>query len=205
MRVQIPILLSLLGGLFFAVQFFVPHQAILATYQELLVWLRIVGSFGMVLGVASLAQRHTTKIRKRQHDWQYSIITLVSFVVVCVMGVWKGKAPGTGFDWMFQHLLVPLEATTFSLLAFFVASAAYRTFRARTPEATVLLVTAVIVMLGRITIGEMIHEHLPTLTEWIMSVPTVAAKRAIIFGVVLGVVATSLRIIFGIERSHLGG
>ncbi len=205
MRVHIPILLGFLAGMFFMVQFFMPHQAIQGTYKELLVWLRVIASFGIVLGIASLVSRHFVKIRKRQHDWQYSIITLVSFVVVCVLGIVKGKQPGTFFAWNFSYVLVPLDATMFSLLAFFMASAAYRTFRARTPEATLLLIAAVIVMLGRVPIGESISRHLPGFTEWLMSVPTVAAKRAIIFGVALGSIATSLRIMLGIERSHLGG
>jgi len=112
---------------------------------------------------------------------------------------------GMGFKWLFDNVMVPLDATMFALLAFFMASAAYRTFRARTPEATVLLLVAVIVMLGRVPIGEMFYKHMPQVSEWFMMVPTVAAKRGILFGVALGSIATSLRIILGIERSHLGG
>lgn len=205
MRTHIPILLSFVAGTFCLAQFFMPHQAIQATYNELIVWLQIIAAFALVLGIASLLQRHVTKIRKRQHDWQYSIITLVSFIVVCFIGIGYGKTPGTTFAWVFSYVQVPLDATMFSLLAFFVASAAYRTFRARTTEATLLLIAAVIVMLGRVPVGELISAKLPNLTEWIMSVPTVAGKRAIIFGVALGGIATSLRIILGIERSHLGG
>ena len=205
MRVHIPLLLSFIAGVFFTVQFYMPHQAIQGTYEELVVWLRIIANFGVILGMASLVQRHWSKIRRRQPDWQYSIITLVSFIVVLAIGFWKGKEPGTPFAWSFNYVLVPLDATMFSLLAFFVASAAYRTFRARTPEATLLLIAAVVVMLGRVPIGEAIYKHMPQVTEWLMSVPTVAAKRAIIFGVALGGIATSLRIILGIERSHLGG
>jgi hypothetical protein len=204
MRVHVPLILSFLAGMFFLVQFFVPHQAMQSTYEELVVWLQIIFAFSIVLGITSLVQRHLSKIRRREHDWPYSIITLVSFVAVLVIGIWKGQEPGTPFAWVYDKLYTPLDATMFALLAFFVASAAYRTFRARTTEATVLLVAALIVMVGRVPLGEMISAKIPLFTEWLMSVPTMAAKRAIVFGAALGGTATALRIILGIERSHLG-
>jgi hypothetical protein len=93
----------------------------------------------------------------------------------------------------------------FSVLAFFVASAAFRTFRARSVEATLLLLAALLVMFGRVPFGEMIFKPSPDVAEWIMSGPALGAKRAIVLGVSLGAIAMSLRIVLGIERSHLGG
>ncbi len=205
MRLQIPLLITLIVGLFMLGQFFVPHKTGEEIYDALLVWARIIGAFALVLGIGSLFQRHVANIRRRRPEWGYSVVTLVSFAVMVVLGLWWGKDEGTPFDWLFINVQVPLDATMFSLLAFFVASAAYRSFRARSPEATLLLLSAVVVMLGRVPVGESLSHKLPAATEWIMSVPTVAAKRGILLGVALGAIATSFRIIVGIERGHLGG
>jgi hypothetical protein len=104
-----------------------------------------------------------------------------------------------------------MQGTMFSLLAFFIASAAFRAFRIRTFEAGLLAAAALIVMLGRVPIGDVLTQWLPEpirlqpVQEWILNVPQNAAKRAILIGAALGVMATGLRVILGIERSYLSG
>ena len=124
---------------------------------------------------------------------------------MAVLGVGWGIGDGSVFNWIFTHAYLPLDATMFSVLAFFVASAAFRTFRARSVEAALLLIAALIVMLGRVPWGQLLVKPSPLIAEWVMSSPALGAKRAILLGVSLGGIAMSLRIILGIERSHLGG
>jgi hypothetical protein len=102
----------------------------------------------------------------------------------------------------------------FSLLAFFIASAAYRAFIARTTESILLLSAAILVMLGNTSMGAVLTGwlpqsleflHLPKVSEFIMKYPTTAGQRAIMIGAGLGIIGSSLRIILGIERSYLGG
>jgi hypothetical protein len=95
-----------------------------------------------------------------------------------------------------------MQSTMFALLAFYVASASYRAFRARSFHAALLLVAGVIVMLGRVPLGEIIGLH--HLSSWILDYPNLAAKRGILMGVGLGMVATAIKIIVGIERTYLG-
>lgn len=102
----------------------------------------------------------------------------------------------------FNHIMVPLQATMFALLAFFIASASYRAFRARNLLASLLLIAALIVML-RFVPGP--WGELPAKTAtWVMNVPNLAAQRAIVIGIGLGMVATALKVILGIERGYMG-
>ena len=132
---------------------------------------------------------------------------------MCALGLIWGHESGTGFYWTFENVMVPLDATMFSLLAFFIASAAFRTFRARSIEATLLLVAAFIILLGRTPFGMMLTGwipdswslfQVPNLAIWIMNSPNLAGQRAIMIGIALGVISMSLRLILGIERSYLG-
>jgi hypothetical protein len=207
MKMRIPLVIGFLTGTFFLVQFFVPYKTLRDIFEMTTEdWLIIIGTFALVLGLGSLFRVHLDRIRQRRAGFGYSFITLISFAIVLIIGMFWGIEKGSTFQWMFDWVQVPLDSTVFSLLAFFMASAAYRSFRARSTEATILLIAAVIVILGRIPLGGAIsHGWLPRITEWMMIYPASGAKRGIIFGVALGGIATALRIILGIERSHLGG
>ena len=60
-------------------------------------------------------------------------------------------------------------------------------------------------MLGQTPLGAMLWDRIPDIMVWIFNVPNMAAKRAILFGITMGSIAFSLRIILGIERAYLGG
>ncbi len=205
MQRTIPLAICLVMGIFMMVQFFIPHPVSTSAYDIILKWIRIITIFALVLGVGSVSIHHTTKIRRKSQNWYYSIITLVALVVTAIIGLVGGVGRGSGLQVIFQNIYVPVNSTMFSILAFYMASAAYRAFRARTKEATILLIAAFIVMLGMVPIGAAISKRLPELAEWILTVPNTAAKRGIIFGIALGGIATSLKIILGIERGWLGG
>jgi hypothetical protein len=169
-------------------------------------WFMIIASASIFLGTINLVQVHMHKIRFKARNWKYSPVSLAGLAAMLVSGLFFGGIEqGSAFDYMFQQMVVPMGATMFSLLAFFVASAAFRAFRASNWRATLLLVSAFVVMLGRVPIGTMMWDKIPVISEWIMQVPNLAGQRAVMIGAAMGAVATSLRMIFGIERSYLGG
>ena len=60
-------------------------------------------------------------------------------------------------------------------------------------------------MMGRVPLGEYLVPITGDITQWILNVLNASVRRAILIGVSLGAVALSLKIIFGVERSYLGG
>ena len=231
MRREVPLLITFLVGMFLIFDNFIgpaeagafaKHWHLIA--QNVKTWVLIVISFTYVLGVGNVARIHVNKVRKKEKDWIYSIVTLTGLFVMIFIGIilwipfhtitgeggpgWYsnlGHKEGSMFDWFYQSIYTPMQATMFSLLAFFISSAAFRAFRVRSFQASLLAVTAVIVIMGRVTLGELISPKLPEFVDWIMSCLQMAGKRAILIGAALGAVSTGLKMILGIERTYLSG
>ena len=202
---RIPIIVCFVFGLFMLVQFFVPHGLSGAAYETVLDWMQIVFVFTLLVGALSYAKLNAKKVSRTESGWGYNAIGLLGLAAMVIVGLWKGTGEGTPFLWIFNNLQAPMQSTMFALLAFFVASAAYRGFRARSWEAGLLLVIAIVVMLGRVPLGNLISHWIPDAANWILRTPSMAAKRGIYIGIGLGTISTSLRIILGIERTYLGG
>ncbi len=223
MKREIPLIITSIAGIVFAVSFFIPHWPFGDAENIFGDWMSVVSAFAIWLGMFNLAEVSLRKVIRRTEGWRYGIIVLVSMLLMLIIGfssvfnaINAGSshmAPGTGLKWMYDFVFSPLSATMFSMLAFFVASASYRAFRARSLEATLLLVTAFFVMVGRVPLLDPIVASLgisdfpffSAVADWIMTYPNTAGQRAIMIGIALGITSSSLRIILGIERSHVGG
>ena len=205
MKRTLPLALAFIFGIIgIAVQIVPALKGFLNTMLD---WMAIIGSFALALGVSSLTRHHMTKIRRKHKDMFFSYVTFVTMLFMMIIGFIGYFQPESLyqslFGNMYNYVRVPLDASMFALLAFFITSAAYRAFRARTWLATVLLMAGVVVMMGRVAFGPFMIFN--DITAWLMKVPTTAAMRGLTIGIGLGIVATSIKIVLGIERSYLGG
>ncbi len=204
MKTQFPVAVAFLSGFIMVVAFFVPEKNLENLSQSLLTFVTIVGGFTLLLGIVSIMRANLEVVTKKGRGWGFKLLLILTLLVMSFSSFIWGTGEGTVYHWMFQNMQAPMMSTMFSLLAFFIASAAYRAFRARTKEATILLVTSVIVMLGRIPLGQFLWNRLPEYTNWIMAYPNLAVQRGIIIGAALGAASMSLRIILGIEKTYMG-
>lgn len=213
-------MVAFVTGIICMVQYYVPHQVSINFMEWMSKNFVIVSAFAAILGYISLFMGHYGKIKRQADGWGFSVVMFLGILFALTTGVMSQgtqiSPEGTGltaFGWMYTFMLSPLQSTMFALLGFYVVSTSYRAFRVRSAQAFVLFIAAVILLFGRVPLGQQLWTSwmswmpftISELVEWVMDTPVVGARRGILLGVALGSVATSIKIIVGIERQYLGG
>lgn len=229
MKRTIPLLLCGITGFVLLFSYFSPQAENWGETAS--IWFNVLATGAFLLGGGNLLFMNLKKISSRSSGWIYAVVTLAAFFITLFIGItkfgvlpnqnyptypWSGsyRSYGSPFWWIYEYIFKPLTATTFAMLAFYVASAAFRAFRAKNLEAGLLLGTAFIILLGRTAAGTYLtgglegtileQLQIDKLTVTIMKVFNTAGNRAIMLGIALGLVSTSLKVMLGIDRSYLG-
>ena len=233
MKRTVPLLITFFVGVILIIAMFIPHDPFFDMDRKFSIYYDVIAVFAFILGGGNLLRVHLDKVYQKRTDWKFSIVTIAGFFLMLIAGLfklgvhayvqegvqfsrWAADFQGTEslFKYLYDCTFQPLQSTMFSLLAFFVASASYRAFRAKTLEATILLIAAFVILIRPTPLGYYLTFWLPdplaflrvgNLSTWILAVPNMVGQRAIMIGIALGIVSTSMRLILGIERGYLGG
>lgn len=175
------------------------------------IW-QVIGAFTFALGLWNLIHLHFRNVIHTTGNAFASAFFFLGLAFMVFAGYVKQVSGIDGlFDFATQGLFFQLDAAMFSLIAFFIISAAYRAFRIRSFEASIMMTAALLVMLSQIPVGAWLTSWLPDhgwvanlrlerLGQWILRQPNAAAQRGINFGLAVGMLATGLRIWLSLER-----
>jgi hypothetical protein len=218
MRRTIPLFITAIVGAVLVIAYFIPHPPFDQLREDFSIFFDIIASVAFVLGGGNLIRMHGNRVSRREQNWGYSLVTILGFLLVLVIGLAKLGNPdgfrgssvtasGSYFDHAYQYIFRPCASTMFALLAFYVASASFRAFRAKNLEATILLLVAFVILLGRTFVGAWLTAWLPPSLHF-LTIPYLADKIMVVLNFAgnraLGIVSTSLKVIIGIDRSYLG-
>jgi hypothetical protein len=208
-RREVPIAITLITGLIMLLDNFT--EGILETAaSEISTWVIIVSALLVGLASVNLVRIHGNNISRKRPGWFNSVALLAMLFGYAFIGIMNRSYPENEtwanlYQKLFDNVQSPLGAAMFAIIAFYIASASYRAFRARSLEATVLLLSAIVLMLGRAPIGELIWNKFPAIADWMMGIINTTGQRGITIGAAIGMFVTSLRVLIGLERGHLGG
>ncbi len=208
MKQEVPIIIGLVFGLLVILGVFFPTLGSLGVWKKTIDdWFLLATAWAVGVGVINLTQIHAKRIRSKSKGYFHSIWLLICMYGLTVFGVFFAKTPSnSGWQFVYNQLLAPMSATVYSSIVFYIGSAAYRSFIAKSLDSTILLVSAVVVMLAAVPLGRfLLGAWINQASAWIMNVLNSSGMRGIQIGATLGAIATALRILVGIERSHVGG
>jgi len=214
---QIPLAVCFCVGVLTLSTYYIPTKASENYIEVMNKWENIMAGFAFLLGLFSLFFSHFRKINRKVDGWGYSLFVFVGFLAMVIPAIAShGKqmvgSDLTGLGWGYRFLFNALSGTMFSVLAFYIVSTAYRAFRIKSAQAGVLFAAALVLMLGKVPLGQMMwdkalgwtHIGVSQIVQWLMDVPVVAGKRGILMGLAIGGIVTALKIVFGIERQYMG-
>ncbi len=167
----------------------------------LISWGAIIAACALLLGLVNVLVFHTRRVVARDAQMPFSILILATAVVVFLIVLPSGGA-GAASQWVLRYVYQPLEASFLALLVFFIGTAVYRALRVRTWEMALFALSALIVLIGSAPFMQVVSPLFPAAKDWVMNVPALAGVRGILLGVALGIIATGLRLLTGIDRPY---
>jgi hypothetical protein len=201
---RITSLIMLIVGLIVLLDYFIENPGLAAVSLFLMKLAAILVAFSLGVAAVGIFRLHVPIVLKRvKGEWYFSAWMLFILTLTALIGVFGG-VDHPAFQWLYSNIYLPLSSTMFAMLGFFIISAAYRAFRARGLDATVLLLTGVLVMLMNMPLGGAIWSGFPIIGTWLRDIPAMAGYRGVTLALTIGLVAYSIRVIIGYEKP-MGG
>jgi hypothetical protein len=186
--------------------------------DTVMTWAATLTALALLVGVVSVAASHVARVASRSADWGYSLLLILSMLVVILSGTLFGvvaDADGVTKVVVFPTTLVeqpvrdifraiyqPLASSFLALLTFFSLSAVLRAVRHRTADALVITVIALLVLVS----SAVPPDSIPLLGEgvqWASEYLALAGARALLIGGALGAVIAGVRVLLGFDQPFL--
>lgn len=158
-------------------------------------WTILLSAFGLVAGGASLAWAHFQRIRQGGPDWFLSLTLLIVLTTIVTLGLLDPSGTTSPImEWTVSHVIKPVQATLFALLALYLMAAAYRFLRFDKKGGGWILFGVVVMLLVQMPLSqELVPESIEDFLVWFVEWPTMAAMRGAILGVSLGLLVAAAR------------
>jgi len=202
---EIPLLITFLSGMIAVLEYYIPVDATKNAFTVLKNWGIVISAFALGFGAVNLFIVYGRRIKRAPSmvDRVFSVWLLFLLIVTAVVGVSLTSASDQ-YRWIYNSIYLPLGATMYASLCFYMTAGAYKVLRARTLDSTLLLITAFLVILGNTPLFPAIWKGFFSWRKWIFDVIVSGSYRGIRIGVGIGSVVLGIRTLLGMETGYLG-
>lgn len=202
-RREFPIIFTFVVGMSMLVDYYINVKQITDFSTMFMQWAIILTGFAAIRGCVNITIREARSIRVRTPNlWPFSILALIVVYTYLIIGVYFGVS-NAYYLWLTQYItnMLPYMAVN----ALFIVSAAIRTFKFRTVEGSIMLLSSIIGLAASSTFFSFYGgAPLVTTYEWLRDSPSTAALIAIQMTGAIGSVVMGVRTLLGYETSISG-
>ena len=218
----VSVVFAIAAGVATLVLLFVPLVSDLLTFDGksgltiLLGWVTTLAAAALLVGLLNLLAVHFRKASAFNLNSIYSGIFLLTFVgilFIWTLGTIARALPASSardtlasagqitVDFAFKYIQTPVEASLSAVLAVVMVLAGARLIRTRRHWSAVLfIIVAFFLLVGLAPIYDI--TILRSFRDGLISYLAVGASRGILLGIALGVIATGLRVIVGVDQPY---
>lgn len=167
----------------------------------------IIAAFAVMSAAVQFYLGRFKRLARREQsttkDTFYNIWMLFIATIFILLGVTYGS-DHSNYEWLYNSVLLPLSATMYGNISWYIAAASYRVLRGRSLQATVLLIAGGVLLLANTPFISSLTLIPSQLGDWLMDNVVQTSYRAIVIGTSLGILANGVRTMIGVETGWLG-
>ncbi len=185
------------------VPYFIKFQPLEWFSVKLMTIAAVTNAFTIAIAVYSQYRRSGRFITERRKGWIYHIYLLLLMIFMIFNGLAFGQHEG-GYSWLLMAVVTPLSSVIYGILAFYMASAGARAFRARSPHAALLLIAGLIVLLYQAPLTGSVFPGIEPASTYLTNTFGMSVSRMFSISVCIGAIVLGVRMLTGKEVAFLG-
>jgi hypothetical protein len=185
------------------IPYFIPWGPLDWFSGKLMTIAAVTNAFTIVIAVYSQFRRSGRFIREKRKGWAYHIYLLALLALMTLSGIIFGQHVGA-YEWLLLAVVTPLSSVIYGILAFYMASAGARAFRARSPQAALLLLAGFVVLLYQAPLTGAYFPGIEGAAVYLTDTFGMSVSRMFSISVSIGAIVLGVRMLTGKEVAFLG-
>jgi hypothetical protein len=186
------------------IDYFLATDVLHSTAITFTQWAVLVGGFAAALASVVTVLFNVREIQKREENWYYAIVSIGTFVLTCGIA-WTLGTSDASYNFLINTYLAAIAVSVNAAGGLKFASGIYRSARARTWEAGVLLAVLCLMLLKKAPIGEAVFPPIGPLGDWVDKFVSRAGSTGLVVGAAIGAVILGARMMIGQQPAAMGG
>ncbi len=185
------------------IPYFIPWGPLDWFSGKLMTIAAVTNAFTVVIAVYSQFRRSGRFIREKRKGWVFHVYLLGLLAIMTLSGILLGQHVGA-YEWLLLAVVTPLSSVIYGILAFYMASAGARAFRARSPQAALLLIAGFIVLLYQAPLTGAVFPGIEGAATYLTDTFGMSVSRMFSISVSIGAIVLGVRMLTGKEVAFLG-